>query len=89
MKSIHGLATKIILISFVFFSIEVGAAPLVIGIENQDWYPHYFWKDGKPEGIDVEVVKTIFQRMDIAILLTPLPWKRLIKELEWKAIDGN
>ncbi len=89
MKSIHLFICRMLFISTLFFSIQTSAAPLIIGVENKDWYPHYMWKDGKLDGIDVRVIKIVFKRLNIDFKFKPLPWKRLINEIEWKKIDGG
>lgn len=89
MKFISYLVLRVLIISFIFISVEVSADPLVIGVEDKDWHPHYFWQDGKLDGADIEVVKAVFQRLDVEIEFKALPWKRLLKEIELKKIDGG
>lgn len=87
MASINKVFCMLLLILF-FQGLSFGET-LIIGVENLDWYPHYYWEGNTLDGLDIEILVAVFNRMEIDFEFKALPWSRLLKELESKNIDAG
>ena len=52
------------------------------------WPPYIIEADKGISGIAVEITKEAFKRLDIAVTMKILPWKRCLKYAEYGEIDG-
>ncbi|MCK5313431.1 MAG: transporter substrate-binding domain-containing protein [Desulfobacteraceae bacterium] len=76
----------ILILSIPFFTANVKSETVTLGYV--DFPPYEYEKDGKPAGIQVAIVKTLFERADISLKLQPLPFKRAYERAEHGEIDG-
>lgn len=56
---------------------------------TEPWTPFVFVKDGKPTGVDFDVVQSVFEQMGIDIHIEFMPWRRclsMIREGEADAV---
>ncbi|HCY88564.1 MAG TPA: hypothetical protein DHV36_25740 [Desulfobacteraceae bacterium] len=57
---------------------------------GDDHFPPYSWEEkGKISGIDVDIIRELWQRLDIAITIRLAPWKRLIHMTRTGQCDGS
>jgi polar amino acid transport system substrate-binding protein len=56
---------------------------------NIDLVPSFYWKEktNKKEGIDAEIISTLFNRCNYSVDIAFYPWKRLINSLKNGEID--
>ena len=64
------------------------ADPLVIGVDDKEWYGHYTWDGDTLVGIDADIVRIVAKRLGREVVFKPYPWKRVIKMAEDRDIDG-
>lgn len=63
------------------------SVPIRIGAED-DWAPFSSAKNGKPEGMAVDLVQAIFAEAGLPLELVPLPYKRCLEEARLGRIAG-
>ncbi|MCP4050890.1 MAG: transporter substrate-binding domain-containing protein [bacterium] len=73
-------------ICFLFLNSNVIAQNITLGYV--DFPPYEFEENGKPSGMLVEIVKTIFEKADIPLKLKFLPFKRAYEYTKNGTIDG-
>ncbi|MCK5100075.1 MAG: transporter substrate-binding domain-containing protein, partial [Desulfobacteraceae bacterium] len=83
--------SKIIVLIFIlsisFFVANAKSETVTLGYV--DFPPYEYEKDGKPAGIQVTIVKTLFKRAGISLKLRSLPFKRAYAETEHNgAVQG-
>ncbi|HAS90579.1 MAG TPA: ABC transporter substrate-binding protein [Desulfovibrio sp.] len=59
-----------------------------INFATDSFPPYYYEEDGTPKGIQYELAKTVFNKMDTQIKIKFLPWKRAILIAETGKVDG-
>ena len=65
-----------------------GGAPLIIGVEDQDWGGHYAWKGQELVGLDADIVRAVAKRIGCEVKFEAYPWKRVIHMAESRQIDA-
>ena len=50
-----------------------------VALESSDWRPYVYMKGEEPAGFSFELVKTVFERADIAYEFSVKPWARVYK----------
>jgi len=63
------------------------SVPIRIGAED-DWAPFSSVKNGKPDGMAVDLVQAIFAEAGLQLELVPLPYKRCLEETKLGRIAG-
>ncbi|MCK5098519.1 MAG: transporter substrate-binding domain-containing protein, partial [Desulfobacteraceae bacterium] len=76
----------ILILTIPFFAVNVKSEIITLGYV--DFPPYEYEKDGKPAGIQVAIVKTLFKRAGIPLKLRPLPFKRAYEKTEHGEIHG-
>ncbi|MFC3152644.1 substrate-binding periplasmic protein [Litoribrevibacter euphylliae] len=61
---------------------------LVFCHENANAFPWVMTVGGKSEGLDIELLNLLAQKLHIQIDYLSLPWKRCLKHLEQNKVDG-
>jgi polar amino acid transport system substrate-binding protein len=65
------------------------AETIVVGVEDKDYEPYYFWVDGKPEGPCVEIAAGAIQQMGAEVEFARMPWTRVLKSVKTKRVDAG
>lgn len=55
---------------------------LVLPIVFEDYPPYEYVEDGEVKGINMDLIREAFKRMDVDPFFEPRPWKRALYELE-------
>ena len=76
----------IIILSIPFFAVNGKSEAITLGYV--EFPPYEYEKDGKPAGIQVAIVKTLFKRAGIPLKLRPLPFKRAYEKAKHGEIHG-
>ena len=66
------------LLSGLFCNLALAQEPLRLGAED-DWYPYTAYRDGKVQGMSVDIVKAAFAASDTEITLVPYPYSRCMQ----------
>jgi polar amino acid transport system substrate-binding protein len=77
----------LLITTFFFISINITYA-YELKLVTLQYPPYEFENDGKIEGVAVEIVKEIFNRMNQPINIELLPWSRALKLIETGDADG-
>jgi polar amino acid transport system substrate-binding protein len=76
----------LLILSIPFFAANVRSETITLGYV--EFPPYEYQKGGKPVGIQVEIVKTLFKRAGIPLKLRPLPFKRAYEKAKHGEIHG-
>ncbi len=82
---------KIIIVVLLCFSaVCINAAPneLLIGVENAEYPPFYFTKDGKLTGICTDLVNEAASMLGMKTVYNDYPWKRMLNKAKFGEIDA-
>lgn len=71
----------IVLMSVLFFSVNVSAEQLVFSV-LEDFSPYQYMENQKSAGCDVDIMNEVCRRLSIELKVKPLPWKRALKTAE-------
>ena len=63
------------------------AEPLRI-VTLTDFKPYVWCEKGVPRGIDSEIIRTLFARIEQPVVLECLPWKRALAYIQEGQADG-
>lgn len=72
----------------VLVSTSVASEPLKICTDINFWYPFTYVKDGKPVGLQLDIISSAADKAGVSIEYIALPWKRCLKEAESGSYDG-
>ncbi|RED46185.1 hypothetical protein [Aestuariispira insulae] len=75
------LCRTIFLCLMVILPVRAQADPMIIGIESNDYYPHYQFQDGEFRGYVRDLFDRFAQDSGLKIHLRTMPLKRLLKEV--------
>lgn len=67
---------------------EFAIAETQINLATDPFPPYYYEEDGTPKGIQFELAKTVFDKMDTEIKIKFMPWKRAMLIAEADKVDG-
>jgi len=73
----------ILAISYSTFNLEASELTCYSAV----YAPYSFEKDGKPAGIDIDIVSEIAKKIDISVSFKIIPWSRLIRQVRAGEID--
>lgn len=80
----------LVLCAYALLTASIGAQALgnlrLATVENLP--PFSFYEGGTLKGIDIDVVQELAYRMNMDIQIAPMPWRRVISELQAGTIDG-
>jgi len=83
------LKTILIIVFSSYALISTAQKPTLTVLGMKNYPPFTFEKDGEMVGIDNEVMYEIEKRMNVEINMIYVPWKRLLKTLEWGTADAG
>lgn len=63
-------------------------AKLIIAYEDDNSFPWVFDVKGKPEGLDIELMRLLEKELSVQVVLVKYPWKRCLAMMEKGAVDG-
>ena len=81
-RLIMKLSKNVFLVLFMIFSINVYSAEKVKIIISTGYPPYYYFENDKPTGLCIEIVNSVFSRMDMEIEYLEYPWARCLQNME-------
>lgn len=86
---IHSIKHLLFIFIILFLSRSyLSAQPLLEFITMVDFPPYSYLENGKPTGIDVDIINEMAQRGRLKIKIKFVPWKRVMHYTKYGIVDG-
>lgn len=82
------MAKRLLMLLLCVFVVALSADERKLIVVGEDWPPVEFVKDGNVVGMDVDIAKIIFDKLNIPVEFKIYPWKRAWKMVEEGQADA-